>query len=957
MQQDFIEVKRANENNLRDVSLRIPKNKLVVITGLSGSGKSSLAFDTLYAEGQRRYVESLSAYARQFLQLQNKPNVESITGLSPAIAIDQRGMMRNPRSTVGTVTEIYDYLRLLYARVGVPYSPATGLPIESQSASRITERIASLPEGTAVTILAPIVRGEKGTHQKELLQLKRQGFQRVRVDGSMYMLDDASLKLDKNKKHDVLLLVDRLTISSEMGNTLASSVETALKCGEGIVIAEVEDEAGPAELIFSEKFCCPVSGFQIEEIEPRIFSFNSPYGACPSCQGLGIETFFDKKLIIPNTKLSINEGAIAPWQLAKSRLQLDMLKALSRHYKFNLDWPFEELSKDVQNMLFMGSGGEKIEVLVTEGMQQSVKRIEFPGIIGSLELDAKQNAHLNMQDVLEKFQSYGPCKACEGYRIKREALCVKIDGKHIGEIATLTIRDALHWFEKVTQRLSKKQNEIAAKVIHEIASRLKFLVDVGLDYLTLSRKTDSISGGESQRIRLASQIGSGLSGVLYVLDEPSIGLHQRDNIKLISTLRRLADLQNTVIVVEHDEETIFSADHVIDIGPGAGAHGGTVMAQGTIQDILACEQSLTGQYLKGTKSIAIPKLWRKGSAAKRLKLLGANINNLKDVSIDIPLGTFVSVTGVSGSGKSSLIMDTLYEAVKKTLAGHNPPASGYKNLQGVEYLDKVIDITQSPIGRTPRSNPATYIGAFSAIREWFARLPEAQARGYSLSRFSFNVRGGRCEACQGDGLIKMEMHFLPDVYVQCEECKGKRYNKETLEVKYKDKSISEVLEMTVEDAAQFFNKVPSIKDKMDVMMEVGLSYIKLGQPATSLSGGEAQRIKLAKELSKHSTGSTLYILDEPTTGLHIDDVNKLLKVLHELVNRGNTVIVIEHNMHVIKTSDYIIDMGPDGGAAGGEVVSFGPPTTLMNNNRSITGQYLKKYFEYASGIPMKFIST
>lgn len=942
MQDDFIIIKGAKENNLQDISLSIPKNKLVVITGISGSGKSSLAFDTLYAEGQRRYVDSLSAYARQFLNLQNKPDVELITGLSPAIAIDQKGMFRNPRSTVGTITEIYDYLRLLFARIGIPYSPSTGLPIEIQTASMITKKISQLEPGTKVTILATIIKGEKGEHQKEILHLRKQGFQRLKVDEIYYLMNELP-KLDKNKRHTIEVVIDRLEMSPNRDNTLASSVETALKYGNGILHVELENGTN---IVFSEKFCCPISGFQIEEIEPRIFSFNSPYGACSQCHGLGIESFFDPKLIIPNPKLSLNEGAIAPWEVVKSRNQLDLLKALSRQYKFNLDWPFEELRDDVKDMLVNGSKGEKIEISFMDGMYKGVKYREYKGIIGELEERIERNPELHIEDILIRFQSFGSCKNCNGHRIKRESLCIKISDKHIGEVSNLTIKEALAWFENLDAKLTKKQNEIADKIIHEIKNRLKFLIDVGVDYLTISRKTDSISGGEGQRIRLASQIGSGLSGVLYVLDEPSIGLHQRDNIKLISTLRKLANLKNTVIVVEHDEETICSADHIVDMGPGAGAHGGKIIAQGTINDILNSKESLTGQYLTGEKTIPIPTVWRKGHYNRKIKLTGAHLNNLKNVSIEVPLGAFISVTGVSGSGKSSLIMDTLYEAIYHKLNGSTFNI-GYETLSGVEYIDKVIDITQSPIGRTPRSNPATYIGVFLLIRDWFARLPESCARGYALSRFSFNVKGGRCEACQGDGLIRTEMHFLPDVYVECEECQSKRYNKETLEIKYKGKSIADVLDMTIEDAAAFFDKIPAIKEKLDIMIDVGLSYIKLGQSATLLSGGEAQRIKLAKELSKHSSGMTLYILDEPTTGLHFEDVKKLLDVLHRLVNLGNTVIVIEHNLHVIKTSDYIIDMGPEGGIGGGEVVAFGPPHKIIGSKHSTTGQYLKKYFESA----------
>jgi excinuclease ABC subunit A len=947
MYPDFIEIVRASENNLKGITLKIPKNKLVVITGISGSGKSSLAFDTLYAEGQRRYVESLSAYARQFLQLQNKPNVEKITGLSPAIAINQKALSKNPRSTVGTITEIYDYLRLLYARIGIPHSPATGKPIESQSASKITKKIKALPSGSKITLIAPIIRSEKGEFKKELLSLKRQGFQRLKIDDILYTFDELP-RLDKNKKHTIALIIDRLIISDDNGNRFAESIETALKYGNGIIhveLANKNSDKEPRILIFSEKFCCPISNFQLEEIEPRIFSFNSPFGACIKCNGLGVEKFFDPKLIVPNPKLSLNEGAVAPWEIFKSRDQINMLRALSLHYKFNLDWPFEDLPTEVKDILMLGSREETIEISYFDGMHTKKISKDFKGIFHELENKIENSLDTRIQDAVFKFQSARPCRTCNGYRLKQESLCVKILDKHIGELSNLPIRDALRWFEALPKQLSKNHNTIGEKVILEINNRLKFLLNVGLGYLTLSRKTNSISGGEGQRIRLASQIGSGLTGVLYVLDEPSIGLHQRDNIKLIATLRNLTEIGNTVIVVEHDEETILSSDHIIDVGPGAGIHGGKITAQGSIKEILETKESLTGQYLSGRKSISLPKVWRKGHCNKKIKLIGATANNLKNVSLEIPLETFTTVTGVSGSGKSSLIIDTLYKAITRKLNKTLITPGAHKSISGIEYIDKVIDINQSPIGRTPRSNPATYVGAFSPIREWFAALPQSKVRGYSLSRFSFNVKGGRCETCQGDGLIKIEMHFLPDVYVNCEECKGKRYNKETLEIKYKDKSISDVLEMTAEDALEFFKKIPAIKEKMNALVDVGLGYIKIGQSATSLSGGEAQRVKLAKELSKRSTGSTLYILDEPTTGLHIDDIKRLLKVLHRLVDLKNTVVVIEHNLHVIKTSDYIIDIGPEGGDLGGKIVAFGPPQLVVKNKESITGKYLHHYLQ------------
>jgi len=943
---DEIIISGAKEHNLKNIDVTIPKNKLVVITGLSGSGKSSLAFDTLYAEGQRRYVESLSAYARQFLQLQNKPNVESIKGLSPAIAIDQKSTSKNPRSTVGTITEIHDYLRLLYARVGIPYSPVTGQPIKSQSASQITEKIKNLEEGSKIYILAPIIKGEKGEHQKEFISLRKHGFQRIKINDIVYDLDDLP-EIDKNKKHNIDLIVDRLLISTDLGNTLAESVETALKYGSGVMKVEILPNDIDTEshfIIFSEKFACPVSGFQIDEIEPRTFSFNSPFGACPTCDGLGIETYLNIDLMIPNKKLSINDGAIEAWEAIKSRQQIYMMQALSNHYKFNLDWPFEKLSQEVQDVILYGTKGQKVEVTYADGIYTKKIDRAFEGIVPDIK-EKLDDPLLDktIHEKLVKFQSVRSCPACNGHRLKAASLCVKIHERHIGEISNFTINEASEWFLKLSQFLTETQNSIAEKILKEINERLQFLLNVGLDYLTLSRGSATLSGGESQRIRLASQIGSGLTGVLYVLDEPSIGLHQCDNEKLIKTLRNLANIGNSVIVVEHDEETILEADHVIDVGPGAGIHGGYIVAEGTPEEIKNNPKSITGQYLSGLKYIETPNHPRKGHAGKNIKLTKANLNNLHGVSITIPLGTFTSITGVSGSGKSSLIIHTLYKAIAFLLKQSSHPATHYQSISGVEYLDKIIDINQSPIGRTPRSNPATYTGAFNHIRDWFTNLPMSKARGYTASRFSFNVKGGRCENCKGDGLIKIEMHFLSDVYVPCEECGGKRYNKETLEIKYKDKSISDVLDMTVDDAKEFFSKIPLIREKLDALQDVGLGYIKIGQSATTLSGGEAQRIKLAKELSRRSTGKTIYILDEPTTGLHIDDISKLLKVLHTLVDMGNTVMVIEHNMDVIKTSDYIIDVGPGGGNKGGHIVACGTPHDIIKNPESVTGKYLKKH--------------
>jgi len=940
--EEHIQIRGAKEHNLKNINVDIPRNQLVVITGLSGSGKSSLAFDTIYAEGQRRYVESLSSYARQFLNIQDKPDVESIDGLSPAIAIDQKTTSRNPRSTVGTVTEIYDYLRLLYARIGIPYSPATGLPIESQTVSQMVDRIMEMPEGTKLYLLSPLVRGQKGEHKKELQGLQKRGFQRVKVDGTLYEISEVP-DLDKNKKHTIEVVVDRLVISNELGNRLADSIQTALSLSDGLLLVEIVNDKAktPSEPItLSSKFACPVSGFTLKEIEPRIFSFNSPFGACKECDGLGTQMFFDPELVIPDHSRPVGDKAIAPWASATAKYYIQMLEALAKHYKFSLSTTWRELPEKIRNIILYGSGEEVVKIHYHDGIRSYIANKPFEGVIPSLSRRYRETDSAWSREELEKFQNVTKCEACHGHRLNPEALCVKVGGKHIGEVTDLTIESASEWFVTLEKKLSKKHQHIAEKVLKEIRERLGFLNNVGLDYLTLGREAGTLSGGESQRIRLASQIGSGLSGVLYVLDEPSIGLHQCDNERLLGTLHNLRNLGNTVIVVEHDEDTMRAADHLIDMGPGAGVHGGRVIAQGTAAEVMKVKDSITGQYLSGKRQIDVPTQRRKTLPNKQITVKGARANNLKEIDASFPLGVFTCVTGVSGGGKSSLVIETLYKAVMKKLFG-SKEVLHCDSVKGLEFIDKIIEIDQSPIGRTPRSNPATYTGAFTPIRDWFAALPEAKARGYEAGRFSFNVKGGRCEACEGDGMIKIEMHFLPDVYVKCDVCHGARYNRETLEVKYKDKSIAEVLDMTVEEAVTFFKATPSIREKCEALLEVGLSYIKLGQSATTLSGGEAQRIKLARELSKRSTGRTLYILDEPTTGLHTEDISRLLKVLHKLVDTGNSMVVIEHNLDVIKTSDWIIDIGPGGGHKGGQIVAQGTPEQVAANAKSITGKYLK----------------
>jgi excinuclease ABC subunit A len=951
-----IHVRGAREHNLKNVDLTVPRDSLIVFTGLSGSGKSSLAFDTIYAEGQRRYVESLSAYARQFLEMMQKPDVDHIDGLSPAISIEQKTTSRNPRSTVGTVTEIYDYMRLLFARVGVPHSPATGLPIESQTVSQMVDRILELEEGTRLYLLAPLVKGRKGEFRKDLADLMKKGFQRVKINGAFTEIPDAP-KLDKKFKHDIDVVVDRIVVRPDIASRLADSIETALGLSDGIAIAEFADKELPKKatrgankskndtherIVFSSRFACPVSGFTIDEVEPRLFSFNSPAGACPTCDGLGTELQFEPQLVVPDENLSLQQGAIQPWAKTGSTSPYyeQTLIALAKHYKIKMSTPWSELPKKARDAILFGTGDEVVNFVYEDGVRTYKNAKPFEGVIHNIERRWRESDSQWVRDELSRYQGDHPCEACGGFRLKDQALCVKIGDLHIGEVGNLSIRKANDWFKELPGQLTAKQKEISTRILKEISERLQFLNDVGLDYLSMSRSSGTLSGGESQRIRLASQIGSGLTGVLYVLDEPSIGLHQRDNERLLGTLRHLRDLGNTVIVVEHDEDAVLAADHVVDIGPGAGVHGGQVIAQGTPDDIKGSSESLTGQYLTGTRQIKIPAKRRPIQKHRQVTVVNATGNNLQGVTASVPLGLMTCVTGVSGGGKSTFLIDTLYKATARKLSGAREQPAAHDKIDGLEHLDKVIDIDQSPIGRTPRSNPATYTGAFTPIREWFSGLPEAKARGYLPGRFSFNVKGGRCEACQGDGVIKIEMHFLPDVYVTCDQCKGARYNRETLEIKFRDKSIAQVLDMTVEEACIFFQAVPSIRDKMETLRRVGLGYIKVGQQATTLSGGEAQRVKLAKELSRRATGRTLYILDEPTTGLHFHDVAKLLEVLQELVEAGNTIAVIEHNLEVIKTADWIIDLGPEGGDGGGQIVAQGTPEEVAANKTSYTGQFL-----------------
>ena len=939
-----ITVRGAREHNLKNVDLVIPRDRLVVFTGLSGSGKSSLAFDTIYAEGQRRYVESLSAYARQFLEMMQKPDVDQIEGLSPAISIEQKTTSKNPRSTVGTVTEIHDYMRLLFARVGVPYSPATGLPIESQTVSQMVDRVLSLPDKERLYLLAPIIRGRKGEYRKELAEFQKKGFQRVKIDGQFHEISDAPA-LDKKLKHDIELVADRIVVKRDIAARLAESFETALELADGIALIEFADEkdrhGAYKRITFSQKFACPVSGFTIPELEPRLFSFNNPFGACPGCGGIGHEMTIDPRMVVPDENQTLKNGAIAPWAKSTSPYYTQTLMSLGRHFGFSMKSAWNELSQEARDAILFGTKGIAISFSYDDGARSYDISKPFEGVIHSLERRWKETDSDWAREEIGRYMSATPCSSCEGYRLKPEALCVKINKLHIGQVSMLSVKEAKRWFETLPELLTDKQNEIAGRILKEIRERLSFLLDVGLDYLTLSRNSGTLSGGESQRIRLASQIGSGLTGVLYVLDEPSIGLHQRDNERLLGTLRRLRDIGNTVIVVEHDEDAIRQADWVVDVGPGAGVHGGNIVSEGTPEFVIADPKSLTGRYLSGTMNVPIPKKRRKPEKSRMLRLVGASGNNLKNVTAEFPLGTFTCVTGVSGGGKSTLVIDTLYKAVARRLNAAMEHPAAFERIEGLEHLDKVIDIDQSPIGRTPRSNPATYTGAFTPIREWFSGLPEAKARGYQAGRFSFNVKGGRCEACQGDGVIKIEMHFLPDVYVTCDVCKGKRYDRETLEVKFRDHSIADVLDMTVEEAFNLFKAVPSIRDKMATLKRVGLDYIKVGQQATTLSGGEAQRVKLSKELSRRSTGRTLYILDEPTTGLHFHDVSKLLEVLHELVDQGNTVLVIEHNLEVIKTADWVIDLGPEGGDGGGEILAAGTPESIVKVASSHTARFLK----------------
>ncbi|MBL4719374.1 MAG: excinuclease ABC subunit UvrA [Erythrobacter sp.] len=964
-----ISVRGAREHNLKGVDIDLPRDSLIVITGLSGSGKSSLAFDTIYAEGQRRYVESLSAYARQFLEMMQMPDVEHIDGLSPAISIEQKTTSRNPRSTVATVTEIYDYMRLLWARVGVPYSPATGLPIEAQTVSNMVDRVMELPEGTRIYLLAPVVRGRKGEYRKELAEWQKAGFTRVRIDGELHAIEDAPA-LDKKFKHDIEVVVDRLAVKEGIETRLADSFETALKLAEGLAYVDLADGAVPGRedegaaaggamkgaglpanrIVFSEKFSCPVSGFTIEEVEPRLFSFNAPQGACPTCDGISEKQLFDPQLVVPNEALSLKKGAVVPWAKSNppSPYYMQVLASLAKEYEFDLTTPWQEFDNEIRDIILHGTKGRAIPLTFKDGRKSYTVKKPFEGVIGNLNRRMLQTESAWMREELAKFQTAQPCETCNGKRLNPKALSVKIPGPagptDIATPTQMSVADAKAWFLALDGHLTDQQAQIAKAILKEINERLGFLDNVGLDYLNLDRTSGTLSGGESQRIRLASQIGSGLSGVLYVLDEPSIGLHQRDNDRLLETLKRLRDLGNTVIVVEHDEDAIRAADYVVDLGPGAGVHGGEVVAEGTLKQVLKNKKSLTAAYLTGRREIAVPATRRKGNGHK-LTVHGARANNLANVTASLPLGTFTCVTGVSGSGKSSFTIDTLYASAARELNGARIVAGAHDKVTGLEYCDKVIEIDQSPIGRTPRSNPATYTGAFTQIRDWFAGLPESQARGYKPGRFSFNVKGGRCEACQGDGLIKIEMHFLPDVYVTCEQCGGKRYNRETLEVKFKGHSIADVLDMTIEDAEEFFKAVPPIRDKMHMLNEVGLGYVKVGQQATTLSGGEAQRVKLAKELAKRSTGQTLYILDEPTTGLHFEDVRKLLEVLHRLVEQGNSVVVIEHNLDVIKTADHVLDLGPGGGVRGGEVVAQGTPEEVAAVEGSYTGQYLKPMLE------------
>lgn len=946
----MISVRGAREHNLKNINIDLPRDSLIIMTGLSGSGKSSLAFDTIYAEGQRRYVESLSAYARQFLEMMQKPDVDQIDGLSPAISIEQKTTSRNPRSTVGTVTEIYDYMRLLFARIGVPYSPATGLPIESQTVSQMVDRVLQLPEETRLYLLAPIVRGRKGEYRKEFSELQKKGFQRVKVDGTFFEIADVPT-LDKKYKHDIDVVVDRLIVRNDIGTRLADSFETALGLANGLAVVELADEKDDKghskRLAFSERFACPVSGFTISEIEPRLFSFNNPHGACPKCGGLGTTLEFEANLVVPDDHLSLQGGAILPWAKTGSNSPYyeQTLAALCAYFNAEMTTPWCDLDPTMRHAILYGTDKQEIVFTYDDGKKKYQISKPFEGVICNIERRWRETESQQVRESLSRFQSNHNCDECSGYRLKTEALAVKIDGHHIGEITALSIRKAKDWFTDLPHHINSKQNEIAVRILKEIRERLSFLDDVGLEYLTLSRASGTLSGGESQRIRLASQIGSGLTGVLYVLDEPSIGLHQRDNDRLLETLKHLRDLGNTVIVVEHDEDAILSSDYVVDMGPAAGIHGGEIIAEGSPEAIMSNTASLTGQYLSGTMKIPMPVETRPINKNKMIRVIGAHGNNLKTITAEFPIGTFICVTGVSGGGKSTLLVDTLYKAAARRITNSREIPAPHEAIEGIEFLDKVIDIDQSPIGRTPRSNPATYTGAFTPIREWFAGLPEARARGYQPGRFSFNVKGGRCEACKGDGLIKIEMHFLPDVYVTCDVCDGARYNRETLDIRFKSHSIADILNMSVDEGVDFFSAVPAVRDKLTTLQRVGLGYIKVGQQATTLSGGEAQRVKLAKELSRRATGRTLYILDEPTTGLHFHDVAKLLDVLHELVTQGNTVAVIEHNLEVIKTADWIIDLGPEGGDGGGSIVSAGTPDMLVQCQNSYTGHYLAELFK------------